>query len=699
MLNKTIILLIIISLQTIGFTQDFAWVKTFGNLDPLPTYGDDLILDMNGNIFALGFLYWEIDMDPGINEYLVGGEYNSELNRIMFIQQLDKDGNFVDIKLIGGNGDCNGLSMKIDLQGNFYIFGSFYGNIDFDPNDGEHFLGGSNGSTFLLKLNSEREFLWVKNWNGIGIQGFDVDNIGNCYFTGKFNESVDFDPSINQNIMETSSYEDFDLYIMKILSDGNFGWAKKIDGSFLSMSTINNLAVDNSKIAISGSFEGTIDFNPDSGVYFLTSNNFNMYTLQLDDNGNFEWVRYLSHQESTSKGYSILSKYGYIYTVGTVSGEQYINPENESIFLSTGNENDYIIQKLDSLGNIEWIKTIKNTYYYVHFGGDIFLDSQSNFYMYDYFSDTTDFDPNDNIENLIVDEWRDNFILKLNIEGEFDWVKKIDLIMFSGLTNHHKAIAVDDDENIYTLGFFQNMADFDPSEDILQINAINGVGDMYVHKMSPCVNSRKDSLTTCIPYEWIDGNTYDESFIASFTIPNEATGCDSIITLDITFPDLIDITMSTDGTTITVAQSEAIYQWYECDYEFNSPTLVPIGNATEQSFTPNDENYYAVEVSYNDCNEISDCININYIGIDKTKKEKEVLLYPNPTTGTLSIKIPSTLIGNIIKIINPLGQIIKEIEPLESVHVLDLSNLSSGIYFVQLIKDSQVLQTKKLILE
>ena len=82
--------------------------------------------------------------------------------------------------------------------------------------------------------------------------------------------------------------------------------------------------------------------------------------------------------------------------------------------------------------------------------------------------------------------------------------------------------------------------------------------------------------------------------------------------------------------TLTADQDNATYQWIDCDNN-NSP----ISGETNQSYTPTVTGNYAVEVTVNGCTSVSECVLVDFTGVD------ELL---NPTTKKL------------IKIVNLLGQ-------------------------------------------
>ena len=96
-----------------------------------------------------------------------------------------------------------------------------------------------------------------------------TDAAGNVYLGGFFTGTVDFDPgSGTYNLTSTNSTTD--VYISKLNASGNFLWARQMGGS--ANDAVSSTAVDPSGNIIStGYFGGTVDFNPGSATYYLTS--------------------------------------------------------------------------------------------------------------------------------------------------------------------------------------------------------------------------------------------------------------------------------------------------------------------------------------------------------------------------------------------------------------------------------------------
>src|SRR5690606_3721868 len=233
------------------------------------------------------------------------------------------------------------------------------------------------------------------------------------------------------------------------------------------------------------------------------------------------------------------------------------------------------------------------------------------------------------------------FVLKLDANGNFLWVKRM-----GGASSYDRGTSITTDiaGNVYTTGHFQGTADFNPETGTHNITSA-GFTDIFIHKMSPCFITGADVLTACDNYTWIDGNTYTASNnTASFNIVGGAVnGCDSLVTLDLTINSLPTVSTTTSGTTITVDQANATYQWLDCDNG-----NAPISGETGQSFTATQNGNYAVIVDNGNCSATSACVTIATVGLDENVGlTKQIEVYPNPTTENLTLNLGSIAMGTI----------------------------------------------------
>jgi len=201
----------------------------------------------------------------------------------------------------------------------------------------------------------------------------------------------------------------------------------------------------------------------------------------------------------------------------------------------------------------------------------------------------------------------------------------------------------------------------------------------------PCfaINSNTIFETVCNSYTSPSGEVWTATNVYTDTIPN-GTGCDSIITIDLTV-NVIDTALSINGATITVGSAIGTYQWVDCD---NNNT--PIAGETNQSFTASQNGNYAVIVTENGCSDTSSCINISTVGIENDDFLNNVSIYPNPTN--LEFTINSEYKIETIVIIDNVGKTVKTVTTRNN--TINVSDLTSGIYFLKIETDEGLINTK-----
>jgi hypothetical protein len=89
--------------------------------------------------------------------------------------------------------------------------------------------------------------------------------------------------------------------------------------------------------------------------------------------------------------------------------------------------------------------------------------------------------------------------------------------------------------------------------------------------------------------------------------------------------------------------------------------------------------------------------------IDQTDSKNEFYVYPNPSTGNIKIFYYGPSIGKtIIRICNPEGQIIRELEIINNDFYLsegmELSGFSPGMYIIELFNNQIIMKTRLMVL-
>jgi hypothetical protein len=326
-------------------------------------------------------------------------------------------------------------------------------------------------------VNSQK-FEWARSFGGSSSdQGWsiDVDSHGNTYTTGFFTGTVDFDPGIG--VFNLTAVGSGDGFVQKLDSSGNFIWAKSIGGS----SSVQGryLHVDDfDNILVTGRFEGTADFNPDSSVLNLTSKGFfDVFILKLNSNGNFLWAKSFG-SSSTSFEYGngiITDKYGNVYSTGRFMGLTDFDPGTGVFNLTPIGSCAAYIQKLDSMGNFLWVKSVDGTN--CDIGWSCSVDTAGNIYTLGSFVGTVDFDPGTGSNLLSSNGGTDIFIQKLDSSGNLLWAKS-----FGGVGNDWGySLKLDLFGNIYATGTFWGSVDFDPGTSVYTLSS----GGIFIQKLDP----------------------------------------------------------------------------------------------------------------------------------------------------------------------------------------------------------------------
>jgi hypothetical protein len=516
-------------IQKLDSNGSLIWVKSIGGLGA-GARGLGVTSDSLGNVYTIGRWDGTVDFDPGPGVSNLSG-YSG-----FFIQKLDSSGTFNWVTSVtgivtgAGAGNPFPSSISMDVYGNIFITGNFSIIVNFNPNDTNSILDASltDQNIFVLKIDNNGNFLWVKEIPGVYGYPNNIGNSlvndldGNVYVTGVTQGLVDFDPGPDTVYVGLNGSQVV-KFVLKLDSVGAFKWATGIYGFSAVVGNAITIS-NNNELYVTGSFFGTVDFDPDTGTTLLSSTSYNsqyhdLFVEKIDTAGNLIWVK--------SVGSTLISG---TYTIGNAI----VTDANSNVFISgyfggtsidfnpgpgldihnANGQKDVFVQSLDALGNFRWAKTFGGNYDDV--GGSIRLDSKSNIYVTGSFSDSVDFNPNAGVYNLNCPT-RNQFAIKLNP------------------CNPDTSINVVSTCGSYT---WINGTTYTNSSDII-LSFENVTGCDSIVMLDLTINqsqSGSDTIIACDTYTWINGVTYGYSNNwDSYTIVGGANnGCDSIVSLDLT---------------------------------------------------------------------------------------------------------------------------------------------------------------------
>jgi hypothetical protein len=328
---------------------NFLWAKSFGGAEYDAIA--DMEIDVHGNIILGGYFGLSPDFDPGTATVNIT---SAGMNDI-YITKLDSNGNFIWTKRIGGTGDEHVNNMVLDASGNIYATGYFYGPVDFNPGAGIFTLLGSapdqlNGQlqdVYVTKLNNDGNFIWASKFGGPQSElgyALAVDSNENVYCSGVFFGMADFDPgTADYNLDSVFS----SMYLAKLDSNGQFGWAKKISGTGLVEPRRMQFDTEGN-LFINGLYSNTVSFglSPEFELTSTTVNTPDVFIAKFAASGDALWVKSIGGTgEDDIYGMTITSE-GSVYTSGSFSETADFNPDAATFNMTSAGSGDMFVSRL-----------------------------------------------------------------------------------------------------------------------------------------------------------------------------------------------------------------------------------------------------------------------------------------------------------------------------------------------------------------
>ncbi len=455
-------MILIVSLQY-THAQTLEWAKQLDATDyVLP---DDVVVDVGGNVYVVGLFEGTADFDPGPGVFNLTSAPLGEA----FICKLDASGAFVWAKQFDGLW----ISMNIDDTDNIYIAGAFAATADLEPGQGvTNLVSAGSLDIFVIKLDSNGDLIWARSMGGVDQErpfAIAVDDSGNVYTTGYFEDTVDFDPGLGIYDLTPSGLRD--VFISKLNTSGDFVWARNMGGPNVDYGI--DIAVDGSgNVYTTGRFVGTVDFDPGPGASNLSPfGSGDIFISKLDNAGDFHWAKNLGGPDGESVGSIAVDAAGNVYTTGGFAGMADFDPGPGSSNLLSLGDGDAFISKLDPFGEFIWVKSLAGVQNV--FGNHISVGPMGELYIAGQFEGAPDLDPGPGAVNLTSQGSNDMFFSKLDATGNFSWAFSIG---GTGYSDNVQASVVDAAGIIYSVGNFEGTADLDPGPDTLNFTATGSIG-------------------------------------------------------------------------------------------------------------------------------------------------------------------------------------------------------------------------------
>ncbi len=330
---------------------ELLWVKTFGSTSP--DYAFDLKLDANANVYVIGRFVKTIDFDPGAGNTSITSAGATDI----FLEKLDTDGNFQWVKTWGSSSTDGGEALAVDNDGNIYTTGYFRKTIDFDLGTGTADLTaqGSNKNIYIQKMDTNGNHIWVKGLLGANCypSAITTDDLGNVYTTGYFSGTVDFDPAMPA--VNKTSHGQNDIFTQKLSSNGDFVWVSTVEGT--GNNTPSDLAVaSDGSVFVTGSFNGTADFDPSSNTMNVpTTGQEDGFLQKLDNDGELMFVKRIGGISGDRVNGLFITPNNTIWITGSFNGSMIIDASHDPVVSVGDNDDDVFVAGYGLDGTFESI--------------------------------------------------------------------------------------------------------------------------------------------------------------------------------------------------------------------------------------------------------------------------------------------------------------------------------------------------------
>jgi Beta-propeller repeat len=453
-------------------------------------------IDPQGNLYTLGNIGpgTFIDVDPGPGIHIAYGDSGTVL-----IYKFTGAGAFVWAKQLpfGVTAEC----VRADASQNVYVIGQFSLTKDFDPGPAVYNLTGlGQNDVFILKLNADGNFVWVKTYGGttmdVGLS-ITVSASGNVFSTGYFDGTSDFDPGPAQ--YNLTSQNQADGFVAALDANGNFLWAQQITGAFSQGTFIAGNSSND--LLVTGSFNGVINFN---GSPITSTGGGDIFMLKMNMSGGFAWAKTVGSIGTDQNASAAFGPGGEVYTTGSFTFPIDMDPGAGVQQFTPAGTTDIFVLKLAANGSFVWARQLGGAT--ADIPKAIAADAAGNVYTTGIFQNLADFDPGPSVYNISSNGSNDAFICRLSSDGSFGWAAG-----FGAETSEDKgdAVAVDAGGAVYLAGTFQGHVDFDPGAGVLDL--INSTTSNFLMKFGSDATSPVESIA--------NGNWSDAAIWSGGAVP------------------------------------------------------------------------------------------------------------------------------------------------------------------------------------
>lgn len=233
----------------------------------------------------------------------------------------------------------------------------------------------------------------------------------------------------------------------------------------------------NGNVLVTGTFAGTVDFDPGPGVSNATEQGqYDAFVVCYSPSGSLVWYRTFGGASGAESGNSIaVDAAGSVYVAGTFASTGVdIDPSPAVNNLNLAGSVDGFIIKYTASGNLVWSGTIGGTQYDEAVSVAVRGDKLA---IAGHFNGTADLHPGSQLLNFTSAGASDIYIIRLDTAGNYTGATTV-----AGTSSDAaNSVCIDHNDELVVTGYFNQSPDFDPSPSTFTLSS-QGQSEVFIAK-------------------------------------------------------------------------------------------------------------------------------------------------------------------------------------------------------------------------
>ncbi|WP_294675656.1 T9SS type A sorting domain-containing protein [uncultured Fluviicola sp.] len=394
--------------------NELVWAQSFAGNNVLATINIPPLTDSDNNVLVSVMYSGGLAFTTPTNTF---ADTLTDLSSRYGLFKFDDSGGLIWAKRIFTEtyGGVTLTDVAFNENDEIFVTGTFTDTVFFDVQGVNTMLVSNDGSEdiFVARLNASGDIIWLRAIGGNGVdRSFQIlpNGISNFYLSGAFSGTANL--NLNGGVSNYTSLHAQATFFASYSNTGIPGYVKTLNSTYyLNISEFQKDHAGN--LILAGSFKGTLDCDPSSSVFNLTTNNLHSFVGKYSATGQFNWAKLFDNYSVNEIHSCIVDSSGNILVGGYFSGNiQFsVNPNIHRNAIG-GTGNNFLVY-FDPNGEVHNVFSFGplSTQYITHIAyrnGLVGITGSVH-------EISVDFDPSSEVQLLRSSNYSDGYLLKYQL--------------------------------------------------------------------------------------------------------------------------------------------------------------------------------------------------------------------------------------------------------------------------------------------